>query len=100
MFERLAQLAVIRPQYLRGADMDDAVGASLQHGIERAQPHRAQRRGFLYFSQRVCHQVPGFTFGSRFSSKSLSLALASPSAWAMARPRLGSKTSWRSARRR
>ena len=45
MLERLAQLGVIGRQHLRGADMDDPAGLALQHGIERAQPHRAQVRG-------------------------------------------------------
>ena len=44
MVERLAQIVVVGRQHLLGAQMDDAAGALFEHGIEYAQPHRAQAR--------------------------------------------------------
>ena len=86
MLERLAQLGVIGRQHLRGADMDDAARLALQHGIECAQPHRAQAAPMCAGTDAAAdaHVGPRVTLGARFSRKSLSRAFASPSACAIA----------------
>ena len=44
--QRLAQRVVVAAERLRGTNVDGAVGRALDHGIGRAQAHRAQRRRF------------------------------------------------------
>ena len=86
VFQRLAQRGVIGREHLRGADMDDAARLALQHGVEFAQPYRTQGRRRAQSGRRCrhcAHVGSRVTLGARFSRKSLSRALASPSACAI-----------------
>ena len=55
MFERLAEFVVVAPEFLRGADVDDAAGALFDRWIERRQaaPARSGGGAALLVSSRL-----------------------------------------------
>ena len=57
MLQRLAQIVIVGRQHLLGAEMNDSAGTLFEHGIEDAQPHRAQARGGRTRRSRTGHSA-------------------------------------------